>query len=132
MSLLKKNKIIVISFLVVMFGIGVYTFYNYVFSEPTKVINIASEFIGQSDEFKYLFTEDLEGWSNKVIEIKGTITGINDNGVLLDENIYCQFDQNTDLPSIAVNKEVVIKGKVVGFDELLMEIKLNQCTIIQN
>ena len=37
-----------------MFGIGVYTFYNYVFSEPTKVINIASEFIGQSDEFKYL------------------------------------------------------------------------------
>jgi hypothetical protein len=115
-----------------MFGIGVYTFYNYVFSEPTKVINIASEFIGQSDEFKYLFTEDLEGWSNKVIEIKGTITGINDNGVLLDENIYCQFDQNTDLPSIAVNKEVVIKGKVVGFDELLMEIKLNQCTIIQN
>jgi hypothetical protein len=35
-------------------------------------------------------------------------------------------------PSIVVNKEVVIKGKVVGFDELLMEIKLNQCTIIQN
>ena len=115
-----------------MFGIGVYTFYNYVFSEPTKVINIASEFIGQSDEFKYLFTEDLEGWSNKVVEIKGTITGIYDNGVLLDENIYCQFDQNTDLSSIVVNKEVVIKGKVVGFDELLMEIKLNQCTIIQN
>ena len=116
----------------VMLGIGAHTFYNYVFSEPTKAINIASEFIGQSDEFKYLFTEDLEGWSNKVVEIKGTITGINDYGVLLDENIYCQFDQNTDLLSIAVNKEVVIKGKVVGFDELLMEIKLNQCTIIQN
>jgi len=30
-----------------------------------------------------------------------------------------------------LNKEVVIKGKVVGFDELLMEIKLNQCIIIQ-
>ena len=53
MSLLKKNKIIVISFLVVMLGIGVYAFYNYVFSEPTKAINISSEFIGQSDEFKY-------------------------------------------------------------------------------
>ena len=31
-----------------------------------------------------------------------------------------------------INKEIQIKGKVEGFDELLMEIKLNQCTIIQD
>jgi len=115
-----------------MLGIGSYTFYNYVFSAPTKASDIAPEYIGHSDEFKFLVTEDLKGWNNKVVQIKGLITQINDYGVLLNENIYCQFDQDTNLPSIAVNKEVVIKGKVVGFDELLMEIKLNQCTIIQN
>jgi len=65
-----------------MLGIGVYNFIIMYFQSLQKQVNIASEFIGQSDEFKYLFTEDLEGWSNKVVEIKGTITGINDNGVL--------------------------------------------------
>lgn len=128
MSLLKNYKIF---FLLSFFGIVIWYSFSYLFSEPVKVINIEPEFVGLSNELKHLINKDFNGLNNKVIQIEGIISKIYEDGILLDENIFCQFDEDINLTSKAVNKEITIKGKVVGFDELLMELKLNQCSIIQ-
>jgi len=76
-----------------------------------------------------LIQTDFTQWHNKVIQITGTITGIQEEGILLNQDIYCQF--NDKLISAAKNAAITVKGRVIGFDELLEEIKLSQCIIIQ-
>ena len=128
---MKKNKIIISFLFSVLIGIGVHTIYSYIYSAPAKASDIVPFFKGDANEFKYILTQDLKYWNDKVVQIQGKITYVDEYGILLNKNIFCQFDQNIDIPSKFLNKNIVIKGRVVGFDELLMEIKLNQCIIIQ-
>lgn len=97
MSLSKKNKFIVISLSITMLGI-VWSTYHYVFAAPTKASEIAPYFTGEANEFKYLFTEDIKYWNNKVVQIKGNVDEINEYGILLNKNIFCQFEKNIDVP----------------------------------
>ncbi len=131
MSLLKKNKGAFSIALLAIIAIGLWTSYQYVFAAPAKTNEITATYTGAADEFKYLVTENPASWSQKIVQLKGTVTAINEEGILLNGTIYCQFENKQNLQSISKNQSVVIKGKYVGFDELLMEIKINQCIIIQ-
>ena len=126
MNLLKKNKTIV---LFILLGIGLWSAYQYVFAAPLTTDNIIAEYQGKAEDFKRLILTDFDEWHNKVIRITGTVTAITEEGILLDQNIYCQFDDK--LIKITENEAITLKGRVIGFDELLEEIKLNQCIIIQ-
>jgi hypothetical protein len=131
MSLLKKNRLAFSIGVLTLLAIGVWLSYHYVFAAPKTTNQITATYIGEAKEFNYLVTENLSNWTNKVIQLTGTVTQVNDNGVLLNRTIYCQFENKAHLQSITKNQQIVIKGKFVGFDELLMETKLNQCIIIQ-
>jgi UDP-N-acetylglucosamine transferase subunit ALG13 len=96
-----------------------------------KVVAIIPEYSGNANEFNYLVTDNLSHWISKVVQITGKVTQVNEDGILLNGTIYCQFENKKDIQSIIENQNIVVKGKLVGFDELLMEIKLNQCIIIQ-
>lgn len=126
MNLFKKNKTIV---LLILLGIGLWSVYHYVFAAPLTADKIISEYQGKAEDFKRLMLTDFDEWHNKVIQITGTVTAIQEEGILLDQNIYCQFDDK--LIKITENEVITLKGRVIGFDELLEEIKLNQCIIIQ-
>ncbi len=114
---------------VVLVTIVGFSTYGYLFSAPTKPANANPEFIGQAQEFSYLVTDDLAFWVNKVVELTGEVSEITDDGILINGTIYGQFDDQTILKTITKNQRLTIKGKMVGFDELLMEIKLSQCII---
>ena len=126
MNLLKKNKTIVI---IILLGIGLWSAYQYVFSKPLTANEITAEYQGEAEDFKQLILTDFDQWHNKVIQITGTVTAIQEEGILLNQNIYCQFDDK--LIDATENEAITLKGRVIGFDELLEEIKLNQCIIIQ-
>ncbi len=49
-----------------MLGIGAHTFYNYVFSEPTKAINIAAEFIVNLMNLNIYLLKILKGGAIKL------------------------------------------------------------------
>jgi hypothetical protein len=123
---MKRNKTIVI---VLILGIGLWTSYQYVFAKQLTMDKISAEYQGEAVDFKRLIQTDFTQWHNKVIQITGTITGIQEEGILLNQDIYCQF--NDKLISAAKNAAITVKGRVIGFDELLEEIKLSQCIIIQ-
>ena len=68
---------------------------------------------------------------NKAIAISGTITDINvkENLVVLDETSICQFlkiDNN-----LQKGTKITIKGRFTGFDDLMGELKLDQCVILK-
>ena len=112
-------------------SISIISIYQYISLAPKKVVAIIPEYSGNANEFNYLVTDNLSHWISKVVQITGKATQVTQDGILLNGSIYCQFENSQDIQSITKNQNIVIKGKLVGFDELLMETKLNQCIIIQ-
>ncbi|WP_299678763.1 hypothetical protein [uncultured Tenacibaculum sp.] len=127
MSFLKKNKKLLITLsLIAIVGFGTY---SYVFQKPQEVSEIKPSFEGSSKEFITQNGTNISEWNSKIIQITGTISTINDEGVVIDENVFCQFSENQNLNTLKENQTITIKGMVIGYDDLLNELKLNQCTL---
>jgi hypothetical protein len=129
----KKIKIILFALIAIVL-IGSFS-YDYVMYGGTR--NLTSEktsFTVNSSSITLEFTTDIESANKKYLEkavaIKGKVTSSNGNEVILDENIICSF-KNQD-SSIKNDQSITIKGRVVGYDDLLGELKLDKCFVIKN
>lgn len=129
----KKSKMILILLgLFIVFGI---MGYNYVMhggardlatektAFTTSATSLLNEFTvnGAIANAKYL---------EKAIAVSGTITAVTPTEVTLDNSIVCGL-KTTDA-TIQNNQKVTVKGRVVGFDDLMSEVKLDQCFITKN
>lgn len=128
----KKVKIIGILLLVVLLvAISI----NYVFhggardlaTEQTE-FNVSSKDIIL--EFASNITTATNKYSDKAISISGKVTAVSDSVVTIDHTIICNF-KSTDT-SIKNDQLISVKGRLVGFDDLMGELKLDQCSIIKN
>jgi hypothetical protein len=124
----KIKKIIILVFVLV---IGGYFGYKYIMTVGER--NIESEksaFVVTSMTVFNEFSENSElatsKYLNKAVEISGKITSISPNLIILDEKISCQFQiQQKEV----VGSQIVIKGRVTGYDDLFEELKIDQCLI---
>ncbi|WNH07871.1 hypothetical protein [Thalassobellus suaedae] len=67
---------------------------------------------------------------NKTIEINGSITEKNSDNLTIDDRVFCQLLNNTqNIPEN--NSPIIVKGRVIGYDDLLELVKLDQCTILK-
>ena len=129
MNLLKKNKVVFVVFAMLVFAVGSGYVYQYISMSPKDVVETTPEYVGDATEFNFLVTNNLSYWTGKVVQITGKVTELTEDGVVINGAIFCQFENGNDLKSIVENQQINIKGKLVGFDEILMEIKLNQCIL---
>ena len=129
MNLLKKNKVVFIASVMMVLAVGVVNVYQYISMSPKDVVEITPEYVGDATEFNFLVTDNLSYWTGKVVQIDGKVTELTEYGVVINGTIFCQFENGDDLQSIVENQQINIKGKLVGFDEILMEIKLAQCIL---
>ncbi len=108
--------------------------YNYVYQDhrniekETAVASISSTVI--SNEFTQNSTESERKYLNKTVEISGFITESNINDLTLDDKVFCQFEDNI-YKSFKINSKLKIKGRCIGYDDLLEQVKLDQCSIIK-
>ena len=124
----KKFRIILFSIAVV--GILVFTGYNYVMYGGAR--NLSSEETAYTVSSKSISTEfssNVETANKKYLEkaiaIEGTITKITGTEVIIDNSIICNLKEFD--PSITKNQVITLKGRVVGYDDLMGELKLDQC-----
>ena len=129
MNLLKKNKVVFIASAMMVLTVGAVYVYQYISMSPKDVVEITPEYVGDATEFNFLVTDNLSYWTGKVVQITGKVTELTEYGIVMNGTIFCQFENGDDLQSIVENQHINIKGKLVGFDEILMEIKLNQCIL---
>src|SRR6478609_7174436 len=129
----KKVKIIIL--IVVIIGMMGFFTYSYVMYGGAR--NLESEetvFTVSSSSITSEFTTNIETANKKYLEkavaIKGKITSSNGNEITLDETVICGF-KNPD-SSIKKGQEITVKGRVVGYDDLMGELKLDQCFVIKN
>jgi len=126
----RRLKIAAIVALIVV-GSLLYGYYGFLYKSARDINNEISVFTVPANGIAGEYVANIKiadsKYLNQAIEIKGRITEIRDSLVILDTKVVCGFDS---LPSdAAINKDVTIKGRCIGFDELFGEVKLDQCTI---
>lgn len=126
----KRNKIFLF---VVLLAIGaMYVVYQYIFQPPQTISNSGIYFNGSASSLLSEVTLNPTQWQNKVVNITGKVTSVDLQGFILEENIFCQVDTTINTKNIQQNQTITTKGFVIGFDDLLNELKLNQCIILTN
>lgn len=83
-----------------------------------------------TDEFTTNVDLSNKKYLEKAVAIKGKITSISGLEVIIDNNIICTLKEMDS--SVKKEDEVTVKGRVVGFDDLMSELKLDQCFILKN
>lgn len=105
--------------------------YTYLFQEHRKIDEESPEFILSSELIHQEFDKTLKSaefrYLDKTIVVKGRITELNSTDLTLDDKIYCKFNEGI---SFVLGQAVAIQGRCIGFDELLEQVKLDQCSPI--
>lgn len=125
----KRQKIvIVIIALSILAGFGGYYYIMHggardIQSENTSFVVASKDLIA---EFNSNSETATKKYLNKAIEISGVVTKLNKKTVTIEESIFCEM---LTLDGVGKGKTVIIKGRVVGFDDLLGELKLDACSV---
>ena len=119
---MKTLKLLLISSFIVVLVL----LYNYLFKshqDVTKeVIYKSYNFTTINDELE--ITDSL--LTGKIVEYKGYVTSVSKDNLMLDNIVFCQF-KDTLIGLVKENQVVKIKGRVIGYDDLFNELKLDQC-----
>jgi hypothetical protein len=126
----KKFKIVAI--LLVVLIIGLFS-YNYVMTSGGRDLEKeTSEFCVSATAIFGDFSANAEmatkKYLNKAVEITGKVTNITENVITLDGKVSCQLQVSE---QVNLDSQVKIKGRVTGYDDLLEELKLDQCLIVK-
>lgn len=106
--------------------------YNYVnqdhrdIESETATFSLTAKDI--TNEFEINPSESETKYLNKTISISGTITALASEQVTLNNKIFCQVKGET--KELKLGQNINLKGRFIGYDNLLEEIKLDQCYII--
>ena len=122
-----KKFILFIALVFILILIG----YTYVYkadrniSEEQPKFKIASALLKQ--ELNANQVNVINKYLNETVEISGIATQIEMNTIILDNFVSARLD--TLHTSINIGDALIVKGRVIGYDELLEELKLDQCTV---
>lgn len=128
----KKIKIIAVILLLAILGLMAVRYYIYnagqrdIQSEETAFTVPAGTII---EEFKSNVNSANAKYLEKPVVVSGKVTSVTNNEAILDNAVNCNF-QKIDA-SIQTGKTVAIKGRVIGYDDLLEELKLDNCNLNQ-
>ncbi len=128
-----KKIIIVLVSIIALALIGLY-FYTYkshrdISTEEADFTFNSSQLQSDFDANDSLFNAK---YADKTMEIYGKITAIDlqNNAIMLDEKIAVTFTDSISDNS-KISDSIYIKGRYVGFDDLLEEFKIDQAIIIK-
>lgn len=130
----KKLKIVVISFSII--GVIIFLGYQYIINSgerdlKNEKINFSVKSKDISNEFLSNIEKANQKYLDKAISISGIVTSVNKNELIIDDIIVCNLEQSNN-SSINTNQKVIISGRVVGYDDLLGELKLDKCFLPKN
>jgi len=128
MSWLKKNKYLIAILFVAVSGIGVVI---YLYKPHKNIEKSQSVYVGNCKDFYKESLNKIDQWQNKIVMLTGNISSSDLSGVMLGEKFYCQFKDSIISSTIKLSDKITIKGRIIGFDDLLEEIKLDKCIIIK-
>lgn len=128
------NKLIrKIGILILILLFTIIAVYTYVYKSHKNITLETPAFISTPSSMIQEFSLDIDASSekylDKIIQLKGVVTTVENTVLVIDQIITCYFDDAVDR-NVLLNHSITIKGRFLGYDELLEEIKIDQCIII--
>lgn len=107
--------------------------YKYVYKDHRNIFKEKAAFNIAAKAVNVEFTDNAslaeKKYINKVLIVSGVVTDISSTFLTLENSIFCQFENS--IPNhTKVNSTISLKGRYIGYDDLLNEVKLDQCSII--
>lgn len=125
---MKKFAFILI-IVIIIFIIG----YNYIYQDHRNIEKEKPAFVMDAkilaEQFEIDPATSEKKYLNQTLEVKGVVTAVNENTITLNNKVFCQFSEV--ISGLKVDNIVKTKGRFIGYDDLLEEIKLDQCHIIK-
>jgi hypothetical protein len=127
---MKKNALIgsiALIIIVVLLYLFLYKSHRDVASESAVYTLTVSQL---QEEFVKNDSLSAKKYQDQIITCEGTITEIDskNNAIVLDKKMYAVLQDK--LPSsIKMNQIIQIKGRFLGYDDLLEEFKIDQCQL---
>lgn len=126
---MKKKILLIVLILAILGG---YFGYQYVMAPPKNISNSKADFksisLDLASEFEKSEATATTKYTEKVIEVKGIVTAVENNNITLDNKVNCGFESNVNLKK---GDQVKVKGLFIGFDEMFEEVKLDKCSLVK-
>ena len=127
----KKNIII---FFVLFIAFDCFLVYKYIYKGHRDIQSEEAAFTMEAKAFASEFSKNQEEASkkylNQTVVVTGQITEVEDEGVTLGETVYAALN-TTSASSLKTGDQIKLKGRCIGYDELLEVVRLDQCAIIE-
>lgn len=128
---MKKKILILFTLLIVSLFVG----YNYIYKSHRNIAVEQAEYIvsvnGLVDDFNQNDSLSNVKYLDKTIDLKGRITNIDlsSNSIMIDDKMNVIFTDS--IPkNISENQTINVKGRFIGYDDILEEFKMDQVSII--
>lgn len=127
---MKKKVFIITAVVLILVLLGTYVWYGYLYKDGRDVSSEEAAYTVTAESLTADYqaaqqTADTK-YLNKTIVVSGIVTTVADSVVTLNDKVFCGFEKQMNEPE---GKEVTIKGRCIGYDELFGEVKLDQCTL---
>jgi len=126
----KPYILLAIALLLIILSIAAY---NYMYKEHRNIATENVSFdISASELNSDLSSPDkaLE-YIDKVVQVHGIVTAVEQNAVVIDDKVQVGFSEDVS-NRLSVQKEITIKGRCVGYDDLLELVRIDQATLIED
>tara|TARA_B100000795_G_scaffold268717_1_gene256285 strand:- start:3443 stop:3832 length:390 start_codon:yes stop_codon:yes gene_type:complete len=128
-----KTKGFILAIIVIIIG---YLSYNYMYQEHRNVLEEKASFSMSSIRLYSIFnntsTESHREYLNKIIEFDGLVNSINEGLLVIKPNIVCKLDSNFSIANLNIGDTLILKGRCIGFDDLFMEVKMDNVSFKQD
>lgn len=129
---MKKNILLGLSLFLVIASLGLVYLYSYKAHRDISAEKVDYMVTISGLEREFMSNDKLAytKYQNKIIELTATVSAIDasSKGILLGEKVFATFKES--LPKkITSGKTLKIKGRFLGYDELLGEFKMDQCSV---
>ena len=107
--------------------------YNYLYKDHRNIESEKVQFSLTAQQIHTEFKNDIDlsqdKYLNKTMEISGLVSEKNETEITIDDKVFCQFSKKNTKQGIQPNSKITVKGRFIGYDDLLEQIKLDQCII---
>lgn len=103
--------------------------YKIIYKPHPKTTSQKALFTGAVAQFKHEAATNPERWQNAIVQLTGTITEVDDLGLMLDNTTFCQMSDSLATQGLSPKTNITLKGRFIGYDDLLEEVKLDKCII---
>jgi lipopolysaccharide export LptBFGC system permease protein LptF len=127
-----KKTGIIIAILLVITGCLIY---SYMYQEHRNILKENAEYSISSSQLYEEFYNSYElankKFINTVVEFHGPLSQLDNEFIIIHPKIVCKLDSNFSTENLILGDSLLLKGRCIGFDDLFMEVKMDNVSFMK-